>query len=474
MSRRAAAIEGTSPMSSTTLDQSSFAKQPLPSPDFAALAHIPGHDGPPLIGDTFKFLADPFGWTKDMADKYGLVYRNRVFGVRSIALLGPEGVGAVLFDQAKLFSSLEGWEPFLGLLFPRGLMLRDFDDHRLHRRALSVAFKAGPLKSYLAALNAGIAARLAAWREGPRAFLFYPAIKQLTLDLAATSFLGEGLGAEVEALKGAFIDMVAASIAVIRRPLPFTLMRRGVRGRARIVAYFSRQVPLRRERGGEDLFSQLCRATHEDGSLMSVEDIADHMSFLMMAAHDTLTSSLSAFVYFLAKHPEWQERVRAEVLGLGLAPGEPLPFDRLEELRLTEMAFKEAMRIIPPVISLPRRAMRDFEFGGYRIPAGTGVNASILFTHRMPEHWPEPDRFDPLRFSEENSRGRHKFAFAPFGGGAHMCLGLHFAYMQAKCFARHLLESFEVSLAPGYAPKWQMAPIPKPKDGLEVTFAPRR
>ena len=461
-------------MSSTTLDVSSPSKHRLPAPAFADLAHIPGSDGPPLVGDTFKFLADPFGWTKAMADRYGLVYRNRVFGVRSVALLGPEGVGVVLFDQSKLFSSLEGWEPFLGLLFPRGLMLRDFDDHRLHRRALSVAFKAGALKSYLAALNAGIASRLADWREGPTTLLFYPAIKQLTLDLAATSFLGEALGTEVEAIKRAFIDMVAASVAVIRRPLPFTLMRRGVTGRARIVDYFSRQVPLRRERGGEDLFSQLCRATHEDGSLMNVEDIADHMSFLMMAAHDTLTSSLSAFVYFLALHPEWQERLRAEVMGLRLAPGEPLPFERLDELRLTEMAFKEAMRIIPPVISLPRRAMRDFEFAGYRIPAGTGVNASILYTHHMPEHWPEPERFDPLRFSEENSRGRHKYAFAPFGAGAHMCLGLHFAYMQAKCFARHLLEAFEVSLPPGYRPKWQMAPIPKPKDGLKVIFSPRR
>ncbi|HEV8027467.1 MAG TPA: cytochrome P450 [Stellaceae bacterium] len=460
-------------MSSTTFDVSSPAKQHLPAPRLADLAHIPGSDGAPLVGDTFRFLADPYGWTKAMADRYGLVYRNRVFGVRSIALLGPEAVGLVLFDQSRLFSSLEGWGPFLGLLFPRGLMLRDFDDHRLHRRALSVAFKVGPLKSYLAALNAGIAHRLAAWRERPCDFLFYPAIKQLTLDLAAASFLGAALGSEVEAIKGAFIDMVAASIAVIRRPLPFTAMRRGVTGRARIVEYFGRQVPLRRERGGEDLFSQLCRATHEDGSLMSVADIADHMSFLMMAAHDTLTSSLSAFVYFLAAHPEWQERLRAEVQGLGLAPAEPLPFERLEELRLTEMAFKEAMRLIPPVISMPRRAMRDFEYAGYRIPAGTPVNASVLFTHRMAEHWPDPQRFDPLRFSEENARGRHKFAFAPFGAGAHMCLGLHFAYMQAKCFARHLLERFDVSLAPGYAPKWQMAPIPKPKDGLKVTFTRR-
>jgi cytochrome P450 len=443
----------------------------LPTTSRAALAHIPGDDGLPIVGDTFKFLADPLGSVQRMAARYGLVHRSRVFGIRTVGLQGPDGIGLMLFDQAKLFSSAEGWEPFLGLLFPRGLMLLDFDEHRLHRRALSVAFKAGSLKSYLAALNVGIAARLASWRQGPADFLFYPRIKQLTLDLAATSFLGEAIGPEVEAIKRAFIDTVAAATGVIRRPLPGTAMRRGVVGRAAVVDYFSRQAPLRRERGGEDIFSQLCRATHEDGSPMSVQDIANHMNFLMMAAHDTLTSSLSALVYFLAGHPDWQERLRAEILGLGLGPGEPLPFERLDELRLTEMAFKEAMRLIPPVISLPRRALRDFEFAGYRLPAGTRVNTSIIFTHHMAEHWPEPERFDPLRFSEENSRGRHRFAFAPFGGGAHMCLGLHFAYMQAKCFAYHLLTTSKVSTLPGYRPRWQMTPIPKPKDGLPVQIS---
>jgi cytochrome P450 len=159
-------------------------------------------------------------------------------------------------------------------------------------------------------------------------------------------------------------------------------------------------------------------------------------------------------------------------MSLGLAEGEPLPFERLDELHLTEMAFKEAVRLIPPVISLPRRAMREFEFGGLTIPAGARVYTSVLFAHRMPEIWPEPERFDPLRLSEENSRGRHRFAYAPFGGGAHMCLGLHFAYMQAKCFAYHLLSTTKVSILPGYRPKWQLAPIPKPRDGLKVTFSP--
>ncbi|MGA2126063.1 MAG: cytochrome P450, partial [Xanthobacteraceae bacterium] len=147
-------------------------------------------------------------------------------------------------------------------------------------------------------------------------------------------------------------------------------------------------------------------------------------------------------------------------------------FDRLDELTLTEMAFKEAMRMAPPVPSIPRRAMRPFEFKGFRIPGGVGVGVNPLYTHHMPDLWSEPDRYDPTRFSDEASRGRHKFAFVPFGGGAHMCLGLNFAYMQAKCFAWHFLDSIRVDIAPGYVPDWRMWPIPFPPDGLKVTLTP--
>jgi cytochrome P450 len=137
------------------------------------------------------------------------------------------------------------------------------------------------------------------------------------------------------------------------------------------------------------------------------------------------------------------------------------------------MAFKEAMRMRPPVPSIPRRATRDFNFGGYQIPAGTLVGANPLFTHHMPALWPDPDAFDPLRFTDEAQRNRHRFAYVPFGGGAHMCLGLHFAYMQAKCFARHFLQNLDVALPKGTTPDWQMWPIPKPRDGLRVTLGSR-
>ena len=432
------------------------------------LAHIPGDEGWPVIGRTLAILADPKGEVERMAAKHGLVYRSRVLGETSITVLGPEANELVLFDQARLFSSTYGWETILGRLFPRGLMLLDFDEHRLHRRALSVAFKSGPMKSYLAALDAGISGRVAQWRQRPGPMLFYPAMKQLTLDLAATSFLGTGIGPDVEEITRAFVDMVAASVAPIRQPWPGTQMARGVKGRARVVAYFSEQIPIRRAKGGEDLFSQLCRATHEDGALLSTQDIVDHMSFLMMAAHDTLTSSLTSFVGELAAHPQWQDKLRSETAALGLTRDAPTSFDHLEAMPRTEMAFKEALRKKPPVPSMPRRALRDFTFKGFAIPAGTMVGVNPLFTHHMPEIWPEPDTYDPTRFTEEAQRNRHRFAFVPFGGGAHMCLGLHFAYMQAKCFARHLLQNLEVSLAPGYTPAWQMWPIPKPRDGLRV------
>jgi cytochrome P450 len=455
-------------MSSIALDRKPSPTPAVPELPRDALDHIPGTYGWPIVGTTLQTLADPKGFVERCVAKYGPVYRHYSFGRRMITLLGPEANEFVLFDQGKLFSSTHGWGPVLDLLFPRGLMLLDFEEHRLHRKALSVAFKAGPMKSYHESLNRGITSGIAHWLATSPDLRFYPAIKQLTLDLAAVSFLGAEIGTDVEPVKRAFVDMVAASVSVVRRPVPGTQMNRGVKGRRFMIDYFGRQIAPRRAGGGEDIFTQLCKATTEDGALLSPQEIIDHMSFLMMAAHDTLTSSLSSFVYFLTVHREWQHRLREEIRKLGLAKGEPLPYERLNELPLTEMAFKESLRLIPPVPALPRCALRDTEFAGFRIPAGVAVSINPLFTHHMPDVWPDPEKFDPLRFTEEASRARHKYAFVPFGGGAHMCIGLHFAYMQAKCFAFHLLTTAEVSAPPNYQPDWQLWPIPKPRDGMQV------
>src|SRR5258708_197038 len=267
----------------------------------------------------------------------------------------------------------------------------------LERPALGGALKSGAMKPYLGEVDSGIRERVTRWRQTPGPMLFYPAMKQLTLDLAATSFLGASIGPEVDEITRAFVDMVAASVTPIRKPWPGTQMARGVKGRARIVKYFSEQIPIRRSQGGEDLFSQLCRATHDDGALLSTQDIVDHMSFLMMAAHDTLTSSLTSFIGALAANPQWQNRLRDEVNALGLSADEATTFDKLEAMPLSEMAFKEAMRMKPPVPSIPRRATRDFTFKGYAIPADTLTSDHPLCALPMPTALSYPAYYDTMR-----------------------------------------------------------------------------
>lgn len=447
------------------------------NPSDDQLAHIPGEAGWPIIGNTFRMLADPHGMAKSMVEKYGRVYKNKAFGGWNIALIGADANELVLFDRDKLFSSEQGWGPILDKLFPRGLMLMDFDHHRADRRALSIAFKPGPMRHYSGALNRGIAKRVTEWgANGSRGGMrFYPAIKELTLDLAADSFIGIPWGPEADRINRAFIDMVQASVAPVRRPLPFTQMKKGVDGRAFLVDYFTKETHRRRaEGGGQDMFSQFATAEYEDGSLMPVDEVVDHMNFLMMAAHDTITSSATSLLWLLAKHPEWQDKLRAEVESVtgGVdADGRvrDLAYEDLGKLELTEMAFKEALRFIPPVPSMPRRALRDFEYGGYRIPAGTPVGINIHWTHHSEDYWDEPEKFDPMRFTPEKVKARHKYAWVPFGGGAHMCLGLHFAYMQVKILMAQLLPRYRVELVGG-DPEWQAWPIPKPKDGLKIAL----
>jgi cytochrome P450 len=443
----------------------------LRDPPLTALAHIPGTDGWPFIGNTLQLLADPKGTAERFAKQYGPVHRTYSFGGRTVSLLGPDANEFVLLDQEKLFSSKHGWERVFALLFPGGLIMRDFDEHRLHRRALAVAFKPEPMKSYLKSLNRGIASAIAAWMNASPDIRLYPAIKQMTLDLAAVSFLGDECGPDLDAVKQAYVDMIAACVGVVRRPIPGTQMRQGVKAREFMIKYLGGQISARRANDGHDLFTQLCKTTTDDGALLTPQEVLDHMNFLMMAAHDTITSSATSLVMLLGRNREWQERLREEVLSLG-RNHDHVGFDDLDRLVLTEYAFKEALRIMPPVPSIPRRAMRDFEFGGYHIPAGTFVGVNVAYTHHMAEHWPDPEAFDPMRFAPENAKGRHRFAWVPFGGGAHMCIGLHFATMQIRLLMAHILRHYRIELDEGAGQDWAIFPIPRPKDGLPVRMVP--
>ncbi|MBM7331993.1 MAG: cytochrome P450 [Alcanivorax sp.] len=453
----------------TTLEDAQNRAARLPRLPQRKLDHIPGDYGWPLFGQTLAFLRDYQGLVQRQARRYGPVHRGSILFQRGVTLLGPEANEFVLRDQAHVFSSRAAWNPILERLFTDGLMLRDFADHKFHRRIMQQAFKKPALASYLARMNPHIEAGLADWPVGDT-FTFFDRIKALLLDVGAQIFFGLDMGPEADRVNRSFIDAADASLAVLRVPVPGTLWHRGLSGRRYLERFVTDLIPEKRRAATPDFFSQLCQAAAEEGGLTD-QDVANHMIFLLFAAHDTTTSTLCSLIYLLCRHPEWQARLSAEMerVAAGLGEDEALGYEHLEAMVETGWVFRETLRMRPALTTFPRRTVEDVDFQGYRIPRNTLVNLSPLFTHYMPEYWREPERFDPERFSEGRAEHKgHHFQWIPFGGGQHKCLGLNFAEIQAKAFLFHFLRRYRVSVREGYEMPVQLVPLAMPKDGLPV------
>lgn len=437
----------------------------------AEIAHLPGHRGAPLLGHTLAFLRDPLAFARAHATRYGEVTRGNFLFMPRVMCFSADVNEQVLLNKDDAFSSERGWSPVLEKLFPRGLMLRDGEDHRVHRRLMQPAFRAEALAGYLELMNPRIATQMERWATLPN-FHFYPAIKQLTLDMAAQIFLGLTLDDEVSAVNRDFTDLVEASGAVVRIRHVGRLWSRGLGARQRLERRLAALIPQRRRQPGSDLFSQLCQAQDEQGGRYADAEIVDHLIFLMMAAHDTTTSALTTIVYALAQHPEWQQRLADQALA---RPDGAPDFEALKSHEETLWVLREALRLYPPLTVMVRETLKPVTLAGHAIPAGVSVALFPVYTHRDPHWWTDPDRFDPERFSPaRQEHRRHPFAWAPFGGGVHMCLGLHFAEMQVKAVVHAVLRRFTLSVAPGYTMPYRLAPIAHPLDGLPLQLSPRQ
>ena len=233
--------------------------------------------------------------------------------------------------------------------------------------------------------------------------------------------------------------------------------------------FFLPLVAGKRNGDGNDLFSLLCQAKSEDGQGYTNQEIVDHMIFLMMAAHDTTTSTLTSITYALAKNPEWQERLYAEMQTLDL--NNPT-IEKLNATSEVDQVIKEALRMYPPLSTLPKVSNKAFEYGGYMIPADAVVITYPIHTHYMSEYWDNPQTFDPERFgSQRAEHKRHGYSWVPFSGGAHMCIGLHFANMQIKLVLFEMLKQYRWQVPEGYEMPVQQSPISKPRDDLPVSFS---
>jgi cytochrome P450 len=284
--------------------------------------------------------------------------------------------------------------------------------------------------------------------------------------VATRTFMADEIGARSRRVNRAFSDTVRAATAFVRVPVPGLRWRRGLVGRRLLENYLRPRVAAHRAGDGTDLLSALCHVRSEDGEQFTDDDIVNHMIFLLMAAHDTSTSTLTTMAYYLARHPEWQERCRAE--SLALDPG-PLQYPDLDRLVALDLVMKESMRLVTPVPGLVRRASRETELLGHRIPRGAYLAVHLWGLHHLSDVWPDPERFDPERFAEHRREDKaHRYAYLPFGTGVHKCIGMYFGGMEVKAAMHLLLQRYRWCIAPGYEMPVDWVSLPRPKDGLPL------
>lgn len=399
--------------------------------------------------------------------EHGPVVVQRGGPMRMVNLFGPDANKLVLLDRDHIFSARKPWMLIMGRIFPDGLLLRDGEDHKHHRKIMQAAFKLPVIRDYAERMNPMIDSSLAEWPKSGEMGAFR-AFKEMTLAMAASIFVGAELGSDTRPLNRAFEDMVAASMSRIKLRIPGLEFYRGLKGREFLIDYFGRLLPDRKAEASPDMLGRLCHARSEDGeSGFTDQEIIDHMNFLMMAAHDTTTSTLTSMTYELARHPEWQERIREESRAVGK---DYVEFGDMDQLTSLTWVMKETLRRYPPLPVIPRIATDSFEFEGFRIPEETMVVVSPIHTHYMSEWWTDPYRFDPERFSPERAEDeRHTHSWIPFGGGPHICLGFRFAETQIRAIMHQMVLKYRWSVPEGYEMPVQQAPISKPRDGLPVT-----
>jgi len=443
-------------------------------PAGSGLKPVMGDSGVPILGHMIEtFRAGP-EYLLEVYKKFGPVHYAYSPALPSVAALGPDATQAVFSNRNKDFSQ-KGWDPVIGPFFNRGLMMLDFDEHMFHRRIMQEAFTRSRLTGYVEHIDRVASAVIAGdWVENDARFLFYPAVKELTLDIASVVFMGHEPGSDKELVtkvNDAFTMTTRAGGAIVRTGVPPFKWWRGLQARKVLDHYFEERVKEKRGSDGTDMLTVLCQTADEDGNTFTDQDIVNHMIFLMMAAHDTSTSTLTTMVYHLAANPQWQERCREESERLGDGP---LDIEALDKLETLDLVINEALRLVTPLPFNVRSTVRDTELLGHFIPANTNVVTWPSINHHLPELWTDPEKFDPDRFAEpRNEHKRHRYAFAPFGGGAHKCIGMVFGQLEIKTVMHRLLRKYRLEPPyPGYKAKLDYAGMPVPMDGMPVILRP--
>jgi len=452
-----------------------FSRSPRPESGGFPAGPRPRYPGQFLV----EIASNPLGALMGMAKEHGDIAYYRIGPQRLYLFSHPDLIRDVLVTNQKNFHKSRGLERAKRLL-GNGLLTSEGDFHLRQRRLAQPAFHRQRIAAYAETMTARASRLTARWSDSSTLDI-HAEMMRLTLGIVSKTLFDADVDDEAaeigDALTQAFESFNLAMLPFTEylEKLPIPPVRRFNAARARLDRTIYRMIEERRSTGGDrgDLLSMLLLATDTegDGSGMDDRQLRDEALTIFLAGHETTANALTWTWYLLSQHPDVESRMYAEITG-ALGGRQPTYAD-MPSLPYTRMVLAESMRLYPPAWAIGRRALDPFQVRGFTVPARSVVLMSQYIVHRDPRFFPEPERFDPDRWTPEAQSARPKFSYFPFGGGTRICIGEQFAWMEGVLLIAALAQEWRMKLAPGQHVEVQPLITLRPRHGMRMVLERR-
>jgi cytochrome P450 len=441
--------------------------------------HAPGPPGTFGVRNFLKFAGNNLPLLRSLQDRHGDVVRMNVLGTPWFLVSHPDDIEQVFVKHARIMLR-DAYIVVLERALGKGLLTSDGDLWKRQRKLMSQAFTPKRIREYASSMVEVTDVGLASLKHGSVINL-HQEMSRITMEVVAAVLFGASVDARAVAdVRGAletFNEFFANSFeALAKLPawVPTPRNRRMNAAVAQIDRVIYDIVARRRESGEhkDDLLGTLLAAQDEDGSRMSDKQIRDEAITLFLAGHETTALALAHTMYLLSKNPSVERRLHAEIASV---LGDRLPTaEDVRKLPYTDQVLKEAMRLYPPAWTTGRECSETIELGGYEMPKGSQVLVSQWVVHRDPRWFPNPEGFDPDRWEPARAAEIPRYAYFPFGGGPRVCIGNHFAMMEAALILAMIVQRYRLELLPGQELRLEPSVTLRPKgEGLRVRVIER-
>ncbi len=418
---------------------------------------------------------DPLQLPLQLAQKYGDAFYLQLGKERVFFLTHPDAIRELLVVQPERFLKGPGVMR-LDRMLGNGLITSEGDVHRHQRKLVQPTFHRHRVSGYATSMVQAAEQKALAWQDNTTLDMVQE-MMELTLTIVGKTLFN----ADVKDAASTVRDALTTAMEAFRKQgmsplgdllerLPLPLNARLKRAREHLDAVVYRIIDEHRRSGIDqgDLLSMLLITGKEDGQGMSEQQLRDEVMTLFLAGHETTAHALTWTWYLLAQHPAVLATLQRELDAVlsGRAP----TIEDLPRLLYTERVLKESMRLCPPIWSIDRRALCATTIQDVFIPQGARVILSQYTVHHDPRFYPDPDRFDPDRWTPEAQSARPKFAYFPFGGGPRLCIGESFAWTEGILLLATLAQRWELHLVPNQRVQFQPAVTLRPKDPIYMTM----